>query len=104
MGIGAGGLVQDVSTKLVPGGQYSLKALANVTAVAEGVWVGISFHDAAGNVLMDQKQLVTSLSSVNVSVSFTAPQGFTKSTVYVWKNANAAVGVIDNVSLATASA
>jgi hypothetical protein len=95
----AGGCGQDVLTKLVAGKTYLLTATANITTAAEGVFVGVKLTDASGAALVNQTQLVTSTSPTAVSIKFTAPAGVANGNVFVWKNANGAAGVIDNVSL-----
>ena len=95
----AGGCGQDIVTKLVAGKTYLLTATANITTAAEGVFVGVKLTDASGAALVNQAQLVTSTSPKSVSIKFTAPAGIASGNVFVWKNANGAAGVVDNVSL-----
>ena len=99
VGTAAGGVGQDVASKLTAGKNYQLTANANITAAAEGVYVGVKLMDSAGTVLLNRTQLVSSLTPSAVSISFTAPQGMASGLVFVWKNANTAIGVVDNVSL-----
>jgi hypothetical protein len=100
VGTAAGGLGQNISTtKLTAGTKYQLTGTANITTAAEGVFVGIGITNSAGTALVDQRQLVSSLTPVGVSISFTAPQGAANCTVFVWKNANGAIGVVDNLAL-----
>lgn len=99
VGAAAGGVGQDVYAKLTAGARYTLSAQANITAAAEGVYVGVKLMDSAGATLLDQAQLVSSLTPAGVSISFTAPQGVAKGYVFVWKNLSSAIGVVDNMSL-----
>ena len=99
VGTAAGGLGQDIYSKVTAGTKYQVTGTANITAAAEGVYVGVKLMDAAGNVLVQQAQLVSSLTPAAVSVSFTAPSGVASGYVYVWKNANTAIAVVDNLSL-----
>jgi hypothetical protein len=99
VGVNAGGCGQDIASKLVAGKTYKLTGTAYVTASSEGVFVGVKLMDATGAQLVNQTQLVSALSSTAVSVSFTVPAGVASGNVYVWKNANAAIGVIDNLVL-----
>ena len=99
VGSAAGGLAQDVYTRLTAGTKYQLTGTASITAAAEGVFVGVKLMDSAGAILVNQTQLVTSLTPTAVSVAFTAPQGVAGGYVYIWKNANTALGVVDNLAL-----
>jgi len=102
VGTAAGGLAQDVAAKLTAGTSYTLTGTANITAAAEGVFVGVKLMDAAGNLLVNQVQQVSSLTPSGVSLPFTMPAGVASGYVYIWKNASAAVGVVTNLSLAAA--
>jgi hypothetical protein len=99
VGTAAGGVGQDVYAKLTAGTRYQLTASANITAAAEGVFVGIKLMNSAGAILVEQQQLVSSLTPAGVSITFTAPQGATSGYAFVWKNANSAIAVVDNISL-----
>ncbi|HKB53638.1 MAG TPA: carbohydrate binding domain-containing protein, partial [Ramlibacter sp.] len=100
VGTNAGGVGQDVWSKLTPGTAYQLTGTANVTVSGtEGVFVGVQLMDSSGAVLVNQTQLVSATASTAVSVAFTAPTGVASGYVYVWKNANSAIGVVDNLSL-----
>jgi hypothetical protein len=99
VGTNAGGCGQDVAAKVVAGKTYLLTGTANITAAAEGVFVGVKLLDASGAALVSQAQLVSSTAPTAVSITFTVPAGVASGNVFVWKNANAAYGVIDNVSL-----
>jgi hypothetical protein len=99
VGTAAGGLGQDVATRLTAGARYQVTALANITTGAEGVFVGVKLTDSAGGVLLNQSQLVSALSPTGVAIAFTAPAGVVGCNVYVWKNQNAAIGVVDNLAL-----
>jgi hypothetical protein len=101
VGTAAGGFAsQDITAKLTPGQKYTVTATANITVAAEGVFVGVNLFDSTGATLLSQSQLVSSLTPTSAAVQFTAPQGAASGYVYVWKNANSAVGVVDNLSLA----
>jgi len=100
VGTAAGGIAQDIGTKVTPGGKYLLTGTAFISLAAEGVFVGVKLMDAAGNVLVNQSQLVSSLTSTGLSVSFTVPQGAASGIVYIWKNANSALGYVAGLSLA----
>ena len=99
VGSAAGGVAQDVYTRLSPGKKYALSVSAAISTAAEGIYVGIKLMDAGGNLLVNQTQLVSSLTAATASIRFTAPQGVASGYVYFWKNANAAIGLVDNVSL-----
>jgi hypothetical protein len=99
VGGAAGGVAQDVTGKLSAGGKYQLTGRASITLAAEGVFVGVKLMDAAGNVLVNQTQLVSSLTAATLSVSFTAPQGTASGIVYIWKNADAALAYVDDLAL-----
>jgi hypothetical protein len=102
VGTAAGGIAQDVWSKLTAGQNYLLTGSASITAAAEGVFVGVKLMDNAGAVLLNQTQLVASLTPTGVSVAFTAPAGAASGYVYLWKNANGAMAVVDNLSLVPA--
>jgi hypothetical protein len=95
----AGGCGQDIGAKVVAGKTYKLTGTANITTAAEGVFVGVKLLDAGGAALVSQSQLVSSTASTAVSITFTVPAGVASGNVFVWKNANAAAGVVDNLSL-----
>jgi hypothetical protein len=99
VGTGAGGVGQELGNKVVAGARYQLSGKANITAAAEGVFVGVSVTGANGAVLVDQRQLISSLTPVDISVTFTAPQGATGGTVFVWKNLNGAVAQVHEMVL-----
>jgi hypothetical protein len=99
VGTAAGGVGNDIYTKLTPGTKYLLTATANITTAAEGVYVGVKLLDSSGAALVNQAQLVASLTPAGVSISFTAPQGMASGYVFVWKNTNGAIGVVDDVSV-----
>jgi len=100
----AGGAGQDIGGKLAAGTAYQLTGSANITTSAEGVYIGVKLMDSWGNVLLDKQQVISSVTPAGVSVAFTAPASATSGYVYVWKNANAAVGVVDNLVLTAAGA
>jgi len=95
----AGGCGQVIAAKVVAGKTYLLTGTANITAAAEGVFVGVKLMDATGAALVNQTQLVSSTASTAVSITFTVPAGVASGNVFVWKNANAAAGVVDNLVL-----
>ena len=99
VGTAAGGVGNSIYTKLTAGTRYLLTATASITAAAEGVYVGVKLMDSAGAALVNQAQLVSSLTPAGVSVSFTAPAGVASGYVYVWKNTNSAIGVVDDVAV-----
>ncbi|NKE65637.1 hypothetical protein RAMLITH_07355 [Ramlibacter sp. RBP-2] len=99
VGTGAGGAGQNISAKATAGAKYQFDATANITTAAEGVFVGVKVLGSTGAVLLDQVKVVSSLTPAAVSIAFTAPQGAAGFQVYVWKNQNAAIGVVDNMSL-----
>jgi len=102
VGTAAGGVGQNIDTKVAAGVRYQLTGTANITAAAEGVFVGVKLMDSAGTVLLDQLKVVSSLTPAAVAIAFTAPAGVASGYVYVWKNANSALGVVDNLALAVA--
>jgi hypothetical protein len=99
VGPAAGGVAQNILPRLVPGKTYRLTGLAGVSAPSEGVFVGVRITDAAGNMLVNQTQLVSAMTATDVSLTFVAPQGATSGSVYVWKNANSAVGMAGKLVL-----
>jgi hypothetical protein len=99
VGTNAGGCGQDIATKVTAGKTYLLTGTANITAAAEGVFVGVKLMDVNGAALVNQTQLVSSTSPTAVSIQFTVPAGVASGNVFVWKNANSAMGVVDNLSL-----
>ena len=99
VGTAAGGAGQNINGKATPGAKYQFTATANITAAAEGVFVGVKVLNSAGAVLLEQVKVVSSLTPAAVSIAFTAPQGAAGFQVYVWKNQNAALGVVDNMAL-----
>jgi len=99
VGTAAGGVGQDVATKLVAGRTYRLTATARITTAAEGVFVGVKLMDGNWATLLDNAQVVNSLTATAVSITFTVPAGVAAANVYVWKNASTALGVVDNFSL-----
>jgi hypothetical protein len=62
----------------------------------------VRIMDASGTMLVNQTQLVSAMSATNVSVSFTAPANAASGYVFVWKNANAAMGLAGRLVLAAA--
>lgn len=100
VGTTAGGVGQVINGKITAGKKYLLTGVARITAAAEGVFVGVKLLNSAGAELVNQSKLVSSLTSVGVSISFTAPQGTVSAVVYVWKNTNGAIGVVDTLALA----
>ncbi len=46
--------------------------------------------------------MVNTVTPKGVTLSFTAPQGVASGYVYVWKNADLTIGLVDNVVLAAA--
>jgi hypothetical protein len=99
VGPAAGGVAQNILPRLTAGKAYRLTGLAGCSAPSEGVFVGVRITDAAGNMLVNQAQLVSAMTATDVSVSFTAPQGAASAYVFIWKNANAAVGMAGKLSL-----
>ncbi|MDB5875185.1 MAG: hypothetical protein JWQ07_4627 [Ramlibacter sp.] len=99
VGTVAGGVAQDVYTQLVPGKTYKLSGMASITAAAEGVFIGVKLMDSSGAMLVNQTVLANSLAPVNGSVTFTVPQGVASGYVFIWKNTNSAVAVVDSLSL-----
>jgi hypothetical protein len=100
VGTNAGGCGQDITGKLVAGKTYKVTGTARITAAAEGVWVGIKLMDASGAVLVNPVQLVATTASTAVSFTFTVPAGVASANIFIWKNANAALGVVGNLALA----
>jgi len=99
VGTSAGGCGQDITGKIVAGKTYKVTGTARITTAAEGVWVGIKLMNASGAVLVNPVQLVAATASTNVSFTFTVPAGVASANIFVWKNANGAYGVVDNLSL-----
>jgi hypothetical protein len=99
VGSAAGGIAQDVTGKVAPGGKYQLTGRAWITLAAEGIFVGVKLMDATGNVLLNQTQLVSSLTAANVSISFSVPPSAASGLVYLWKNADSALAYVDDLSL-----
>ncbi len=99
VGIAAGGASQDIYTKLTPGKTYQLSGTANITAAAEGVFVGVKLMDASGAMLVNQVALASSVTPISGAMTFVAPQGMASGYVFIWKNANAAIGVVDSLAL-----
>jgi hypothetical protein len=102
VGTAAGGVSQDIASKLTPGTNYKLTGTANVSSASEGVFVGVRLFDAWGGMLVNQTQLVSSTAASGVSVSFTAPAGAASGYVFIWKNASNAVAIVGNLSLGAA--
>jgi hypothetical protein len=102
VGTGAGGVAQDIMAKIAAGRSYQLTGVAGVSAPSEGVFVGVRVMDQWGGVLVNQQQLVTTVGSGGLSVSFSAPQGAASAYVYVWKNANGAMATVGQLSLVAA--
>ncbi|HSI53674.1 MAG TPA: glycosyl hydrolase family 8 [Ramlibacter sp.] len=99
VGTAAGGAAQDIYSKLVPGKTYQLSGTACISAAAEGVFVGVKLMDAYGGMLVNQVVLCNSVAPVSGAMTFVAPQGATSGYVFIWKNTNAAVGLVDSLSL-----
>jgi len=99
VGTAAGGIGQNIAGKAVAGTRYLLTAKANITAAAEGVYVGVKVLSSTGAVLLDQPQVVSALVPTAVSIAITAPQGASGFQVYVWKNQSAALAVVDDMVL-----
>src|SRR6185369_7052344 len=75
VGTNAGGIGQNLAGKIVAGTKYQLSASASITTTAEGVYVGVKLTDSSGTVVLNQSQLVSSLTATGVSFTFTAPAG-----------------------------
>jgi hypothetical protein len=99
VGTAAGGVSQDIASKLSAGTTYQLSGTAFLSAPAEGVFVGVKLMDANGAALVNQTQLVSSTSPAAVAIQFTVPAGVASGNVFVWKNANSALGVVGKLSL-----
>jgi len=99
VGAGAGGVAQGIADKLTAGRKYQVAITGHLTAPSEGVFVGVKLMNSWGGVLMDQLQLVNSLTPATGTVTFTAPQGATSGYVFVWKNANGALALVQKLSL-----
>ncbi len=102
VGTGAGGVAQDIYSKVTAGRQYKVTAQASITGASEGVYIGVKLMDSAGNLLVNQVQLVNTVTATGVTLAFTAPQGATSGYVYVWKNADSVKGLVGNVVLSAA--
>jgi hypothetical protein len=99
VGTGAGGVAQHIADKITAGRKYQVGITGNLTAPSEGVFVGVKLMNSWGGVLVEQLQLVSSLTPANGSIAFTAPQGATSGYVFVWKNSNGALALVQRLSL-----
>ena len=98
----AGGAGQDIVAKVTAGLTNVLTGTASITAAAEGVFIGLKLMDASGGALVSQSQLVATTAASPIAITFTVPAGVASGNVFVWKNANSAAGVIDNLVLVQA--
>jgi hypothetical protein len=103
VGPGAGGVAQELTTKLSRGVTYRLSGSAGLNARGEGVYVGVKILDGTGATLMNQVVLASALSLASGSMTFTVPQEATSGILYIWKNADSAVGMVGNLHLEQAS-
>ena len=99
VGTGAGGVAQNIAGKITAGRKYQVGITGNLSAPSEGVFVGVKLMNSWGGVLVEQLQLVSSLAPASASIAFTAPQGATSGYVFVWKNGNGAVALVQKLSL-----
>jgi hypothetical protein len=102
VGPGAGGVAQELTSKLSRGVTYRLSGSAGINSMGEGVYVGVKILDGAGATLMNQVVLASSLSLASGSMTFTVPQNAASGILYVWKNADSATGMVANLSLVPA--
>lgn len=104
VGTGAGGAAFRVSG-LVPGTTYRLTARLKVSDPSETVFAGINMLNSSGGFNGGTRSgPVTSTSYVVVSVDFAAGGSSTSADVWVWKNAGAGYGYIDDVVFGPAGA
>jgi hypothetical protein len=90
VGTAAGGVGQDVISRLVPGSRYRLTASARIGSSTIQSWVGIKFFTSSGEVLFEQAVQVTSSAyTASDMLDFVAPSGASRAYVYYWKDAGA---------------
>jgi hypothetical protein len=102
VGPAAGGLAQDLTSKLRRGTTYRLSGSGGLNGMGEGVYVGIKILDSAGGTLVNQVALARSLGMANGSISVTVPPDAASGIVYIWKNSDSAIGMVGNLSLVAA--
>ncbi|MEZ0392780.1 MAG: GDSL-type esterase/lipase family protein [Pseudobdellovibrionaceae bacterium] len=98
-GPGAGGVGQNVLSRLTAGKSYRLQAYARRSASSDWAGVGIKFTSSSGAVLLDKSAVVTSASYTLLTVDFVAPSGATAANVYTWKNGTASYLDVDQFNL-----
>jgi hypothetical protein len=102
VGPAAGGVAQELTSKLKRGGTYRLSGSGGLSGAGEGVYVGVKILDGAGGTLMNQVALAKSLGMANGSITFTVPPEAASGILYIWKNADSAIGMVGNLSLVAA--
>ena len=101
VGTDAGGAGQTVGG-IEPGTKYRLTARARVSSSADTIYVGINFVDAFGEPVKQDTAPVTSTAYSTATFDVVAPPGAVNAVVYVWKNAGAALGYVDDFDFGVA--
>lgn len=104
IGMAAGGMGQLISAPLTVGTTYRVSASAKVASAPDIVYIGVKVLNSAGGVLLDFSRQVGTTSYSTATIDFIMPQGGARTWVYLWKNAGAGYGYVDDVSLLPASA
>jgi len=79
-----------------PGTTYRLTARARVSAASDTIYVGVNFVDSAGEPVKQDATPITSTAYTTASLEVVAPPGAVNAVIYVWKNAGAGLGYVDD--------
>jgi hypothetical protein len=101
VGIDAGGAGQTVAG-IEPGTTYQLTARARVSAASDTIYVGVNFIDSWGDTVKQDAAPVTSMAYTTASLEVVAPPGAVNALIYVWKNAGAGLGYVDDFEFGVA--
>ena len=102
VGTAAGGAGLAV-TGITPGTVYHFGAQARVTDAGETLFVGVQMLDAAGAQVGQQAASVTATSYTSVALDIAAPANATSAVLFVWKNAGAGDGQLDELTFGAGS-
>lgn len=104
VGTAAGGVNQEVMSKLSVGSSYTLSFAAKLGSTSDrAAEIGIEFFNSSGTVILDRHVVPASTSWSAGSVSFTVPSGATSALVYVYKGSGSSYLYADSFNLSLTS-
>ena len=92
-----GGIVQDITGKIIPGENYQISATAQVEDLGTYAAIGINYENEAGELQQFQNIDITSDTPQNFELGFTVPQDFATADIFIYKEEGSAVFVDDFV-------